>query len=90
MNTQRQKSISLTPQHKLEDAEQEYVDAVYRFRRAEEEKSSDYTSAKLEMIHLEARLRTIREHIYRGTTYELFESPKSFNQSIGCPKPAWI
>ena len=90
MHTQRQKSISFTPQHKLEDAEQEYVDAIYRFRRAVKEQSGDYTSAKLEMLRLEAILRTIREHIYRGTTHELFESPKSFNQSIGCPKPAWV
>ena len=81
---------SFTPQHKLEDAEQEYVEAIYRFRRAEEEHTTDYTSAKLEMIRLEAKVRAIREHIYRGTTYKLFDSPRTMNQFIGCPEPAWI
>ena len=81
--------LSFTPQHQLEDAEQEYIDSVYRFRQAEEEKSADYTSTKLEMIRLEAKLRAIREHIYRGTTCELFNSPKAMNQFSGCPKPAW-
>ena len=90
MSEPKRKSISFTPQHRLEDVAQDYVDAIYRFRRAEEEHSSDYTSAKLEMIRLEARLRNIREHIYRGTTYELFEPPKAFTQSIGCPEPAWV
>ena len=27
--------VAFTPQHQLEDAEQEYVEAIYRFRRAE-------------------------------------------------------
>ena len=81
--------VSFTPQHKLEDAEQEYVEAIYRFRRAEEEQAADYPSAKLENW-LEAKVRAIREHIYRGTTYELFESPRAMNRPIGCPEPAWI
>ena len=89
-HTRYKHPASFTPQHKLEDAEQEYVEAIYRFRRAEERISADYTSSKLEMIRLEAKVRAIREHIYRGTTYELFESPKTFNQFIGCPKPAWV
>ena len=90
MNEQNRKSVAFTPQHQLEDAEQEYVEAIYHFRRAEEEDTADYTTAKLEMIRLEAKVRAIREHIYRGTTYELFESPKAFDQFIGCPKPAWV
>ena len=90
MNEQNRKKVSFTPQHKLEDAEQEYVEAIYRFRQAEEEQSADYTSTKLEMIRLEAKVRSIREHIYRGATYELFEPCKTKNQFIGCPEPAWI
>ena len=89
MKEHNRKRVSFTPQHKLEDVEQEYADAIYRFRRAEEEQSSDYTSAKLEMIRLEAKVRSIREHIYRGTTYELFEPHQTMNQFIGCPEPAW-
>ena len=90
MNEQNREKVSFTPQHKLEDAEQEYVEAIYRFRQAEEEQSADYTSTKLEMIRLEAKLRTIREIIYRGTTYELFEPQQTKNKLIGCPEPAWI
>ena len=90
MNEQNRKSVAFTPQHQLEDAEQEYAEAIYRFRRAEKEDTADYTSAKLEMIRLEAKVRAIREHIYRGATYELFEPHQTRNQFIGCPEPAWI
>ena len=88
--TRRKYLASFTPQHQLKDAEQEYIDSLYRFRRAEDGISADYTSTKLEMIRLEAKVRAIREHIFRGATYELFESPKAMNQFDGCPEPAWI
>ena len=89
-HTPRKYHVAFTPQHKLEDAEQEYAEAIYRFRRAEEEISADYTSTKLEMIRLEARVRAIREHIYAGKTFELFEPKQTTNQFIGCPEPAWV
>jgi hypothetical protein len=89
MNERNRNSVALTPQHQLEDAEQEYAEAIYRFRRAEKEDTADYTSAKLEMIRLEASARAIREHIYRGKTFELFEQKQTTTQFIGCPKPAW-
>ena len=90
MNEQNRKSVAFTPQHQLEDAEQEYVEAIYHFRRAEEEDTADYTTAKLEMIRLEAKVRAIREHIYRGTTYELFEKQQMISPFQRCPEPAWI
>ena len=90
MNEQNRKSAAFTPQHQLEDAEQGYVEAIYRFRRAEEKDTADYTSAKLEMIRLEAKVRSIRDHIYRGAKYELFEPHQTINQFIGCPEPAWV
>ena len=86
----KQSRISFTAQHMLEDAEQEYIEAVYRFRRAEQDQSSDYASSKREMLRLEARVRTIREHIYGGKTFELFEPKQTTNQFIGCPEPAWV
>ena len=89
MNNQNRKNLSLTPQQQLEDAEQEYAEAIYRFRRAEHELSSDYASSKREMLRLEARVRAIREHIYGGKTFELFEPKQTTNQLIGCPKPEW-
>ena len=90
MNNQKQKSISFTPQHKLEDAEQEYIEAVYRFRSAEVGQSSDYASSKREMLRLEAKLAIIREHIYRGTMYKLFEARQTTTRLVGCPVPSWL
>ena len=90
MNNQNRKNLSLTPQQQLEDAEQEYAEAIYRFRRAEHELSFDYASSKREMLRLEARVRAIRGHIYGGKTFELFEPKQTTNQFIGCPKPAWV
>ena len=90
MNNQNRKNLSLTPQQQLEDAEQEYAEAIYRFRRAEHDLSSDYASSKREMLRLEARVRAIREHIYAGKTFELFEPKQTTNQFIGCPEPAWV
>ena len=81
--------VSFTPQHKLADAEQEYVEAIYRFRRAEEEQTADYTSAKLEMIRLEAKVRAIRAYIYSGKIYVLYEQTQTASHFAGCPKPAW-
>ena len=89
MNNQKRKNISFTPQHKLEDAEQEYIEAIYRFRRAEKELSADYASSKREILRLEAKVRAIRQHIYGGKTFKLFEPKKTTNQFIGCPEPAW-
>ena len=86
----KQSRLSFTPQHQLEDAEQEYAEAIYRFRRAERKLSSDYASSKREMLRLEARVKAIREHIYGGKTFELFEPKQTTNQFIGCPKPAWV
>ena len=89
MNNQKRNNISFTPQHKLEDAEQEYIEAIYRFRRAEQERSADYASSKREMLRLEAKLANVREHIYRGTTYELLEPRQMMKEFVGCPEPAW-
>ena len=90
MKRQKRQSVSFTPQQQLEDAEQEYAEAIYRFRRAEHKLSSDYASSKREMLRLEARVRAIREHIYAGKIFELFEPKQTTNQFIGCPEPAWV
>ena len=88
-NQMRRHNASFTPWHKLEDAEKEYANAIYRLRKAENEESNDYTSAKIEMLRLEAKVATIRSYIYSGKGYKLFErTQKSINFKI-CPKPAW-
>ena len=82
---------SFTPQQMLIDAEQEFADAIYRFRQAEDEKSTDYTKTKLEMLRLEAKVRMIRSRIYDGSAYKLFQTEveESCYEYSGCPKPMW-
>ena len=41
---------------KLQDVERQYLQAIYRFRDAEEKQSASYTALKCEMNMLEARL----------------------------------
>ena len=91
MREQKPKNmITFTPQQKKEDAEQEYVEAIYRFREAEKTQSSDYDAAKRNMLYLEAKLIGIRGSIYRGMGYELFDRKQPAPLPTGCPKPAWI
>ena len=78
------------PREKLEDAEKDFVEAIYRFRQAQDSVTSDYKIAKLEMLRLEAKVAMIRECIYRGTGYELLDRRQQALVPTGCPKPAWI
>ena len=82
--------MSFTAQHNLEDAEQENIEVTYRFRRAEKKESSNYASNKKELLRLEAKISTVREHIYRDTTYVLCEAKQTMKEFIGCPEPPWI
>ena len=51
-------------EHELEDAQAAYVEAVYRFRKAEEDKSSDYDSARRAMNRLEKKVQDLRYKAY--------------------------
>ena len=90
MNEQKCKSVTFTPQHKLEDAENAFSEAIYRFRKAEDSQSADFNEAKLEMFRREKEVRKIREHIYRGEGYKLFEHQQKQNRWLKCPKPEWV
>ena len=81
--------VSFTPQHQLADAKQEYVEAIYRFRRAEEETTADYTSAKLEMIRLEAKVRQF-ERMYLAARHMYYLSKQKRLLIAGCPKPVRV
>ena len=54
---------AFTSQHKLQDTEEQYAKAVYRFRDAEQKQSLSYTAAKCEMNRLEADLFRLRNLI---------------------------
>ena len=51
--TLRKNFDSFTAQHKLRDAEEEYVQAVYRFRAAEEVNAPNRITLKREMEFLD-------------------------------------
>ena len=90
MYEKKHKGISFTPQKRLEDTQQEYIDNVYRFRRAKAEQPSGYASTKREMLHLEAKLVTIRKHIYRGTACKLFKIKQTVTKFNRFPESAWV
>ncbi len=58
-------------QHVLEDLQEQYVQAVYRFREAEAGKSDDYCEAKREMNRLEHRVLKARFSIYTNNALDL-------------------
>ena len=51
---------SFTPKHKLEGAKEEYVQAVYRFREAEQANSPDAIALKREMEFVGRKLEAFR------------------------------
>ena len=78
---------SFTPQHKLRDAKEEYVQAVYRFREAEQANSPDLIALKREMEFLGRKLEAYRRWFYSGESIEGYvELPAPLDR---CPKPAW-
>ena len=81
---------AFTAQHMLQDAEQEFADAIYRFRQAERNMTSDYDAARCAMNDAEGRVASIRQHIYNGNPYKAWDKEVSFPQSDICPVPAWI
>ena len=81
--------FAFTAKHKLEDAEEQYLRAIYRFRKAETCQSLDYRSARREMNRLEAELLKLRQSIYSNEPYYTYER-KRIDQSFSrCPEPAW-
>ena len=82
-------SRAFTAEHRLKDAEDLYLQSVYRFRKAEKSQSMDYRSARREMNRLEAELLRLRQYIYsQSLTY--VRKRKKMDPSLSCcPKPAW-
>ena len=57
---------SFTSQHKLRDAQQEFVQAVYRFRAAEEANAPNLIALKREMEFLVRKVEAYRHCVYSG------------------------
>ena len=79
---------SFTSQHKLRDAQEEFTEAVYKFRSAEAAKAPNLIALKREMEYLGRKLEAYRRWFYSGESiggyFESSELPKR------CPVPAWI
>ena len=79
---------SFTSEHKLPDAQEEFTQAVYRFRAAEEANASNLIALKREMEFLGRKLEFYRQCVYSGESIEEYmEWPAPSDR---CPEPAWI
>ena len=79
---------SFTPQHKLRDAQEEFAQAVYRFRAAEEANAPNLIALKREMEFLDRKVEAYRHCFYSGQQIDEYVE---WSALLGrCPKPAWV
>ena len=81
---------SFTPRHKLRDAEEEYVQAVYRLRSAEEAYAQNVIDLKREMEFLGRKLGHYRYCVYAGQPIEEYAEYSADIAESRCPKPVWV
>ena len=86
--TLRKNFDSFTAQHKLRDAEEEYVQSVYRFRKEEQANAPNLIDLKREMEFLQRKVAVYRRWFYSGEPIE--ECVEWPAPSERCPEPAWI
>ena len=79
---------SFTSQHKLRDAQEEFTEAVYRFRAAEEANARNLIALKREMEFLGRKLEFYRQCVYTGQPIEEYAEWSVLPKR--CPKPVWI
>ena len=78
---------SFAPQHKLRDAEEAYVKAVYRLRSAEEAYEQNVSDLKREMDFL---FRKVGHCLYARKRLEEYLEYSAASAEERCPKPAWV
>ena len=88
--TLRKNFDSFTAQHMLRDAEEEYVQAVYRLRSAEEASEQNLSDLKREMDFLFRKVGQYRHCIYAGKPLEEYLEYSAASAEARCPKPAWV
>ena len=79
---------SFTSEHKLRDAKEEFTQALYRFRTAEEANAPNLITLKREMEFLGRKLEYCRQCIYAGLQVE--EYAEWSERPERCPEPAWV
>ena len=78
---------SFTSEHKLRDVKEEFTQAVYRFRAAEEANASNSIALKREMEFLGRKLEFYRHCIYTGQPIDGYSEWSELPER--CPEPAW-
>ena len=81
---------SFAPQHKLWDAEEAYVQAVYRLRSAEEAYEQNVSDLKREMDFLFRKVEHYRHCLYAGKPLEKYLEYSAPPAEARCPRPAWV
>ena len=79
---------SFTSQHKLRDAQEEFVLAVYRFRAAEEVNAPNLIALKREMEFLDRKVGAYRHCVFSGQQIDEYVEWSVLPDR--CPKPAWV
>ena len=78
---------SFSSQHKLRDAQEEFTQAVYRFRKVEEANAPNLIDLKREMEFLERKVEYCRQCVYAGHAVEEYAEWSELPER--CPKPSW-
>ena len=78
---------SFTSEHKLRDTQEEFTQAVYRFREAEEANAPNLIDLKREMEFLERKFEYCRQCVYAGQPVEEYAEWSELPER--CPMPAW-
>jgi len=81
---------SFAPQHKLRDAEEAYVQAVYRLRSAEEAYEQNVSDLKREMDFLFLKVGHYRLCLYAGKPLEEYLEYSAASADRRFPRPAWV
>ena len=83
----RERFDSFTSEHKLRDAQEEFTQALYRFRAAEEAIAPDLIVLKRKMEFLERKVEYRRQCVYAGLPAEEYAEWSVLPKR--CPEPAW-
>ena len=79
---------SFTSEHKLRNAQEEFVQAVYQFRAAEQAKAPNLIALKREMELLDRKVEYCRQCVYAGLPVEEYAEWSVLPKR--CPEPAWV
>ena len=80
---------SFTSKHKLQDAQEEFTQAIYRFRAAEDADAPNLIALKREMEFLDRKVRFYRYCIYNNQPIDSYAEYPALHTETRCPKPAW-